>query len=87
MKTIACRVTEQDFNTLNELANRLHQMQQTNHANPHLLAKEYCFPMANIVMKLHGWIQTSEQDQAVFALVRGMAESVGTQTPNQQNNG
>jgi hypothetical protein len=59
--------------TLSELANRLDQMQQANHANPHLRAKEYCFSMANIVMKLNGFTQTTEQDNAIFTLAKGMA--------------
>jgi hypothetical protein len=80
-KTIAFRVTQQDFTVLTEIATRLHKMGQANHSNPHLLAKEYAFAMANIVMKMNGWTQASEQDQAVFALAKGMAE---TMNPNQQ---
>lgn len=83
-KTIAFRVTEQDYNTLNELAKRLNQMGQTEHQNPHLLAKEYAFAMANIVMKMHGWTQTTQQDDAVFSLARGMAETLGNQQQQQQ---
>lgn len=40
-KVVAFRVSEQDFNTLAELANRLFQMGQVKSQNPNLLAKEY----------------------------------------------
>ena len=75
-KTIAFRVSEQDYNTMAELANRLKQMGQLGHNNPNLLAKEYVFAFANIVMKMHGWSEATEQDQAVFALARGMADTM-----------
>jgi hypothetical protein len=81
-KTIAFRVTEQDFNTLSELANRLHQKQQTNHANPHLLAKEYCFSIV-IVMKLNGFTQTTEQDNAIFTLAKRMASTINPEGQQQ----
>jgi hypothetical protein len=48
-KTNAFRVTETDFQTLSEFANRLRQMGQINHNNPHVLAKEYTFAFANII--------------------------------------
>jgi hypothetical protein len=38
-KVIAFRVSEQDFNTLSELANRLYQMGQVKSQNPNFLAK------------------------------------------------
>ena len=82
-KTIAFRVTEQDWTTLNDLAKRLKSIGQLNHENPHLLVKEYAFAMANIVLKMHGWTQTTEQDDAVFALARGMANTLN---PEQQQN-
>lgn len=75
-KTIAFRVSEQDYNTMAELASRLKQMGQLNHNNPNLLAKEYTFAFANIVMKMNNWTQATEQDQAVFALARGMADTM-----------
>lgn len=78
-KTIAFRVTEQDYNILTEIASRLKQMGQLSHTNPHLLSKEYTFAFANIVMKMNGWTQSSEQDQAVFALAKGMAETINPQ--------
>lgn len=78
-KTIAFRVTEQDFTTLAELAKRLQQMGQIRHTNPHLLSKEYTFAFANIIMKMNGWTQATDQDQAVFTLARGMAETLNPQ--------
>jgi hypothetical protein len=51
--------SEQDFETLRELASRLYQMQQIKSDNPHLLAKEYTFAFANIIMKKQGWTQTT----------------------------
>ena len=75
-KTIAFRVSETDYRTLAELTNRLQQMGQLSHNNPHLLAKEYTFAFANIIMKMNGWTEASDQDQAVFALARGMAETI-----------
>jgi hypothetical protein len=75
-KVVAFRVSEQDFTTLAELASRLHQTGEFKTNNPNILAKEYVFAMANIVMQMHGWSQASDQDQAIFALARGMADSM-----------
>jgi hypothetical protein len=76
-KTIAFRVSPQDFDTLSRLATYLHAQGQAPSPNPHLLAKEYTFAFANIIMKMHNLTQTSEQDNAIFALARGMAETMG----------
>jgi hypothetical protein len=65
-KVVAFRISEQDFNTLSELASRLYQMGQVKSQNPNLLAKEYTFAFANIVMKMNGWTQTTEQDQTIY---------------------
>jgi hypothetical protein len=37
--------------------------------------------MTNIVMKMHRLTQTSDQDQAIFALAKGMAD---TMNPGEQ---
>jgi hypothetical protein len=86
-KVVAFRVSEQDFNTLAELANRLFQMGQVKSQNPNLLAKEYTFAFANIVMKMQGWTETTQQDQTIFALARGMADTMGTNPCEQQQSG
>ena len=65
-KIIQFRVTEQDFATLSRLAEYLHSNGQAQTANPHLLSKEYTFAFANIIMKMHGLTQASEQDNAIF---------------------
>lgn len=75
-KTIAFRVTVQDFDTLSRLATYLHSQGQAPSPNPHLLAKEYTFAFANIIMKMHNLTQTTDQDQAIFSLARGMAETL-----------
>lgn len=54
-KIIQFRVTEQDFSTLSRLAEFLHQKGDTESANPHMLAKQYTFAFANIVLKMHGY--------------------------------
>ena len=77
-KVVAFRVSEQDFTTLAELASRLHQMGEFKTPNPNILAKEYVFAMANIVMKMKGWTQTTEQDQTIFALAQGMASTMNS---------
>ena len=83
-KTIAFRVTQQDFETLSRLAKYLYQNGQSQSQNPHLLSKEYTFAFANIIMKMHGLTQTSDQDNAIFALARGMAETLN---PGQGDSG
>ena len=75
-KTIAFRVSSQDFDTLSRLAQYLHQQGQAPSPNPHLLAKEYTFAFANIIMKMNGLTQTSDQDNAIFALAKGMADTM-----------
>jgi hypothetical protein len=57
-KVVGFRVSEQDFNTLSELASRLYQMAQVKSQNSNLLAKEYTFAFANIVMKMQGWTES-----------------------------
>jgi hypothetical protein len=57
-KVVGFRVSEQDFNTLSELASRLYQMSQVKSQNPNLLAKEYTFAFANIVTKMQGWTES-----------------------------
>ena len=32
--------------------------------------------MSNIVMKMHGWTQTTDQDQAIFALAKGIGDTM-----------
>lgn len=81
-KTIAFRVTQQDYDTLSRLAQYLHSNGQSASPNPHLLAKEYTFAFANIIMKMHNLTPTSDQDNAIFALARGMAETLN---PGGQN--
>ena len=75
-KIIQFRVTEQDFATLSRLAEYLHSNGQAQTNNPHMLAKEYTFAFANIIMKMHNLTQTSDQDQAIFALAKGMADTL-----------
>jgi len=75
-KTIGFRVSEQDYDTLCKLADYLHQKGDVQSNNPNLLAKEYTFAFANIVMKMHNLTQTSEQDNAIFSLARGMADTL-----------
>lgn len=75
-KIIQFRVTEQDYATLCRLAEYLHSNGQAQSANPHMLSKEYTFAFANIVMKMHGLTQTSDQDQAIFSLAKGMADTL-----------
>ena len=82
-KVIAFRVSEQDFNTLSEIASRLKQIGEVQSNNPNLLAKQYTFAFANIVMKMHGWTETNEQDQAVFGLARAMADTISPATQQQ----
>jgi hypothetical protein len=60
-KTIAFRVSPQDFDSLSRLATYLH---------PHLLAKEYTFAFSNIIIKMHNLTQTSAQDQGIAAKFR-----------------
>jgi hypothetical protein len=83
-KVVAFRVTEQDFTTLAELASRLHQTGEFKTPNPNILAKEYVFAMANIVMKMHRWTQTSDQVQAIFALAQDMANSMNQDKQDEQ---
>jgi hypothetical protein len=66
-RTIAFRATDQDFDTLSRLAQYLHSNGQAASPNPSILAKEYTFAFANIIMKLHGLTATSDQDNAIFA--------------------
>ena len=80
-KTIAFRVTQQDYETLSRLAQYLHQQGQVASPNPHLLSKEYTFAFANIIMKMNGLTQTSDQDNKIFALAKGMADTLN---PGQQ---
>lgn len=80
-KVIAFRVSSQDFDTLATIASRLKQMGELATDNPNILAKQYTFAFANIVMKMHGWTATSEQDNAIFGLARAMADNM---TPQQQ---
>lgn len=80
-KTIAFRVSAQDFDTLSRLATYLHGQGQAPSPNPHLLAKEYTFAFANIIMKMHNLTQTTQQDDAIFALARGMAETLNPGQP------
>lgn len=75
-KIIQFRVTEQDFATLSRLAEYLHSNGQAQSSNPHLLSKEYTFTFANIIMKMHNLTQTSDQDQVIFSLPKGMAETL-----------
>ena len=67
----------QDFDTLSRLAQYLHSQGQAPSPNPHLLSKEYTFAFANIIMKMHGLTQTSPQDDAIFSLAKGMADTLG----------
>jgi hypothetical protein len=83
-KTIAFRVTQQDFDTLSRLAQYLHSNRQVQSPNPHLLAKEYKFAFANIIMKMSGLTETTEQDNAILALAKGMASTLN---PEQQQSG
>ncbi|MGB7665373.1 MAG: hypothetical protein WBL67_21760 [Nitrososphaeraceae archaeon] len=83
-KTIAFRVTQQDYETLSRLAQYLHQQGQVASPNPHLVSKEYTFAFANIIMKMNGLTQTSDQDNAIFALAKGMADTLN---PGQQPGG
>lgn len=75
-KIIQFRVTSQDYETLCRLAEYLHQKGDIQSANPHILSKEYTFAFANIVMKMHGLTQTTDQDNAIFALAKGMASTI-----------
>ena len=75
-KIIQFRVTEQDYSTLSRLAEFLHQKGDIESANPHKLAKQYVFAFANIVLKMNGLTQTSDQDNAIFSLAKGMAETL-----------
>jgi hypothetical protein len=59
-------------------------MGQAKSNNPNLLAKEYAFAMANITMKMNGWSEASEQDQAIFSLARSMADSVNPSQEQEQ---
>lgn len=82
-KIIQFRVTEQDFSTLSRLAEFLHQKGDIDSTNPHMLAKQYTFAFANIVLKMHGLTDTSEQDNAIFALAKGMASTLNPEgSPN-----
>ena len=83
-KTIAFRVSAQDFDTLSRLAQYLYQNGQSPSQNPHLLAKEYTFAFANIIMKMHNLTQTTAQDDAIFSLARGMAETLNPGGQQQQ---
>ena len=77
-------MSEQDFTTLAELASRLHQTGEFKNNNPNILAKEYVFAMANIVMKKRRWTLTSDHTQAIFALAQGMANSMNQDKQGEQ---
>ena len=83
-KVIAFRVSDTDFDTLTVIASRLKQMGEIASDNPNILAKQYTFAFANIVMKMHGWTQTTDQDNAVFGLARAMADTLSPQQQQQQ---
>jgi hypothetical protein len=86
-KVVAFRVSEQDFNTLAELANRLFQMGQVKSQNPNLLAKEYIVWSCWVVSVQPCIFITIFANANVFALARGMADTMGTNPCEQQQSG